>query len=455
MQGRRRARAAAIAAGLIAAAAAAMLLAPAAALAHRHRLFPPHPLSPGSCRVSMQVAPHHITAGEPIVIFGRLRCAGRHGESGRTVQLFHRLSAQPRYSFVQSTTTGPRGYYEISRADGVVETNRSFYVASGGARSQAQQVDVGAQVTLAGPPEGTQLLTGKRNEVTFTGTVKPADAGALVVLQRQDAANGQTWHRIDTAVVGAGGTFSIPHSFIVPGDANIRAFVRSEGRNVPSASNLLTYEISQAQNSALSIEASADPIVVGQSLTIKGTLANAAAGTPLQLFTRTRNGRYSAVAETTTTVGGAYSFAAQSPLHSTFYAVKGGGETSAVLYEGVHFSLTAQASSTSVTQGQPVTFTGSVAPEQAGHVIYLEAQDAFSSDYHVIGIGFVGASSTYALTHRFYVAGSRVVRIYIPGGPENEGAASQPFTIAVTPAPAPSLVPEPEGNTGEAPEGQS
>ena len=38
------------------------------------------------------------------------------------------------------------------------------------------------------------------------------------------------------------------HTFVVPGDANIRVLVRSQRRNAPSPSNVLTYEISQAQN---------------------------------------------------------------------------------------------------------------------------------------------------------------------------------------------------------------
>lgn len=126
-------------------------------------------------------------------------------------------------------------------------------------------------------------------------------------------------------------------------------------------------------------------------MTIKGALAGAAIGTPLQLLARTRHGHFAAVAETTTTAGGAYSFAPQSPLHSTFYEVKGGGQSSAVLFEGVHDLLSATASATSVEQGQPVTFSGSVSPQHVVHVIYLEAKDAFDGGFHVIGIGFVGA----------------------------------------------------------------
>jgi hypothetical protein len=402
----------------------------------------------------MQVAPHHTTAGEPVVVFGRLRCPGG-GESAQTVQLFHHLTGQPGFSYVQSVSTNSEGYYEINPADGVVETSRSFFVVSGDAHSRTQQVRVSAQVTLSGPAEGSQLLTGKPNQVTFTGAVKPADVGAEVVLQRQDAENGQTWHHIGDTTVAADGTFTLPHTFIVPGDANIRALVRSQGRNVPSSSNVIAYEISQAQNSALTIEASADPIVVGGSVTFNGKLAGVSTATPVQLFAHTRYGHFTAVAETTTNASGEYSFAPQSPLHSTFYEVKGGGQTSAVLFEGVHDLLSLEPPATSVQQGQPLQVSGSVSPQHGGHVIYLEAQNAFGGGFHVIQIGFIGAGSTYVLQHRFYVLGDRVLRVFIPGGPENEGAASPTFTVDVTPAPLPALMPEPEGNSSEAPEGQS
>lgn len=441
--------AAAVAAALMSAALYGTLIASPVALAHRdlfHR---------GRCRIGIQVAPQQITAGEPIVVFGRLRCAGRSGEAGQRVALYQHLRSQRGFSYVQSVTTGVGGYYEISGAGGLVETNRSFYVFSDGAFSRVRHVRVGAQVTLSGPAEGSQLLTGKDNKVTFTGVVRPADVGARVVLQRQDAENGQSWHRIDSARVGAGGAFSIPHVFIVPGDASIRVLVRSDGRNVPSTSNVLGYEISQAQNDALTIEASADPIVIGQTLSIKGKLVGAPAGTPLQLFAHTRHGQIAAIAETTTGAGGEYSFAPQSPLYSTFYEVKGGGETSATLFEGVHDLLSAQASATSVQQGQPVVFSGSVSPQHPGHVIYLEQMNASGDGFHVIEVGFLGAGSTYELRHVFYVTGTRMVRIYIPGGPENEGAASQTFAIQVTPAPVHALGPERNGNGSEPPEGQS
>ena len=48
----------------------------------------------------------------------------------------------------------------------------------------------------------------------------------------------------------------------------------------------------------------------------------------------------------------------------------------------------------------------------------------------------VSPDSTYSIPYQVYNTGTKVFRVYIPGGPENEGAASQPFTIQVHPAPA-------------------
>ena len=64
-----------------------------------------------------------------MVIFGRLRCANPANAAGREVRLFHHLIGQGGgFSYVQSATTDAAGFYVISRADGVVETNRSWYV---------------------------------------------------------------------------------------------------------------------------------------------------------------------------------------------------------------------------------------------------------------------------------------------------------------------------------------
>jgi hypothetical protein len=413
-----------------------------------------HPGPREHCRVNIEVVPRpQITAGEPVVIFGRLACRRRASAANQVVRLFHHLRGVPGFTYIQSTTTDAQGFYQFQRADGVVDTSRIWHVRAHGAESANRGVRVAAQVTLSGPPEGTQILTGAPNKITFTGTVNPADVGARVILQRQNALTGNEWRRIDVGQVDASGSFSISHTFIVPGDASIRALVRSQGRNVPSESNVLGYEISQAQNAELTIDSSADPIAYGQSATISGVLAGGA-DQPVTLLARTvRQQGFAPVAQASTDGGGNYAFPAQMPVNSTFYKVQGDGKSSAVLFEGVKDVLSAQVSPTSLQEGQTLTFTGSVAPSHPGHVIYLERRDASGSGFHVVQVARLSGESTFSIAYAVYSTGQQVFRVHIPGGPENEGAASQLFTIQVTPAAAGVLTPEAPGNSTQPGEG--
>ena len=428
-------------------AVATSALAPAATAASAA----PHRSAQGRCAISMFVAPRRITAGDPVVIFGRLRCPTH---APQAVRLFHRLAGQPGFTPVGRTTTDANGFYEFSRADGVVMTNRTWFVRSRGAQSATKGVRVAAAVTLNGPPDGSNLQTGPKNAVTFTGAVSPNEAGARVILQRQNAATGgDDWRRIDIGRVKAGGAFTIVHTFKVAGDANIRVLVRSQGRTLPSPSEVLTYEISQAQNPNLTIAASADPIRFEQSVVISGTVANGALA-PVTLYATTANSSATPVATAVADASGNYSFPAQSPAHNTAYQVRGLNRASALLYEGVRDVPTAQVSTTTVAAGQPVTFSGNVAPDHTGHVIYLERQNAGDGDFHVVQLASVGSGSSYSITHRFYDTGTKVVRVFIPGGPENQGAASQTFTITVTPAQPSTLTPDTSANSSSPSAGQ-
>lgn len=442
-----------------------LALVPSSALARKH------PSPSGRCVVSMQVAPRQIVAGDPVVIFGRLRCVNRTSAAGQEVVLYHHLTGLPGFTLVQSTTTDAHGFYEFGRADGVIETNRAFFVRSHGARSATKPLRVAAQATLSGSSEGA-LLTGYPNRVTFTGSVSPADVGARVILQRQNALTGNQWRRIDSGEVTSTGAFTIVHTFVVPGDANLRVLVRSQGRNVPSESNILADTVSQAQNPELTIQPSTDPIAAGEAVTISGKLAPGLARSLTLMAHTAHQPGFAPVAQTTSNAAGEYSFPAQTLINSTFYRVDAGQGvdmcppdalcpaialkpvSSAVLYEGVKDVLTAQATPTTVQAGEDVTFSGTVSPDQTGHVIYLERQNARGTGFHVIQLSFVGAGSSYTIVHRFYDAATKVLRIYIPGGPDNQGAASQSLTVQVNPASASTLMPETPENTSVPPEGQ-
>jgi hypothetical protein len=447
------------------AATSLLALAPAVASAHKH----PSPF--GRCSINIRVAPRQIVASEQVEVKGRLVCNRHALAGGQIVTLYEHVAGTAGYVPAKSTTTNMNGFYELSSA--ALTANTSFYVRSHGAQSGHKKARVAAQVTLIGPPEGTQILTGAPNQQTFSGTVTPTDVGARVILQRENAVTGNEWHRIGIGQVVAGGTYSITHTFRVPGDASIRVLVRSDGLNIPSASTPLEYEISQAQNPSLTISSSADPISYGQPVTISGVVAGAPASHPVTLWARTVHQHgFAPVDEATTDASGNYSFAAQSPVNSTLYRVgtsapgcstapplvkacKARQLKSAVLYEGVKDILTAQVSASTVQAGQALTFSGIVAPDHTGHVIYLERQNAAGTGFHVVQVGYVLPGSAYSIVHQVYVPGTKVFRVEIPGGPDNGRAISQLFTIQVTPAPASALTPEAPNNSSQPSEGQT
>jgi hypothetical protein len=462
--------------------AAAFALAPAGASAARHPRIKHtavkhlrHATRAGDCRLSIAAAPRNIEAGEPAEVSGLLECRAGTTVANQTVSIVQR-SAGAASAVTATTTTNEKGEYKLPVAG--LETNTVFSASAAGAESASKRVTVAPKVALTTPTtpvEGAQLLTdagpsvglGARhlararnsNAVTFSGTVNAEEQGAEVVLQRENAIKGEEWRRIARGKVQAGGTFAIEHTFVVPGDANIRVVIKPFRFNGRGASDTRSYEISQAQNPLLTIQSSADPLSYEQTTDIAGTLgagtAAAAAGTPVTLLARTRSQRkFTPVgAPVATGPGGSYAFPAQKPLQSTFYRVSAGGKLSAVLFEGVKYALTATASATSTPVGQPVKFSGTVTPWHAEHVVYLEAENASGLGFHVIQVAKVippltpGGPATFALEHAFYNAGAgpRKVRIKVPGDPENQGTASETFEISLTPATM--LLPEAPGNT--------
>lgn len=430
-------------------------LAPAGALA-RHGRHLGRKGHASKCRLSIHAEPRLIAMGETTSAFGALKCPRSGDVEGQQITLYEHTAGTGGFSAVATTSTEADGSYQL--APPAFDTNAVFYVSSATARSRRHAVRVAVQVTpTSQPADGAQLFTGAGplkgaararadNRVTFAGKVDPVDAGARVSLQRESATANEEWRLITRGVVDAHGEYSITHTFGAPGDVNIRIVVHPRSRlNAPGASTPVSYEISRAQNPHLTIEASADPISYGEALTITGILANGAKQ-QVTLLAHTRGKRFAPVATATTDESGAYTFT-QSPSSSTVYRVASGKTHSAVLFEGVRYALGPPApSASSVQVGQPLTVSGTVAPIRAGHVIYLERRLPSKLGYHVVAVGKVTATGTYSIARAFFGRNAQVVlRVKIPGDPENEGVASAPFTVALTPAPASSLKPLPPG----------
>lgn len=378
-------------------------------------------------RPTITAAPNPTTSGDPMVIFGR-------APAGAKVVLWHRINPAPRFTPIQRTTASPQGTYEFPRADGVVTTNRNWFVVVNGRRSRIVHERVFALLTINGP-SNPNLVTGV--PITFSGQVSPNHAGQRVFLQRQNADSGRDWHTIDRGRIGFGGQYAIVHRFVVAGDANIRVLFQGDRRNIRSASDTLSYEISQKQNPNVSINSSANPIDEGQSTTISGVVAGVTSPQPVTLLARTaRQRNFAPVASGMTDASGNYSFP-QTPVVNTFYMVQAKPKHSAVLYEGVRDVVTASVDQTNVVAGTTLTFTGSVSPDKNGHVIYLQKSNPSGNGWHTIQQRNVQAGSTFTLTHRVTAPGVKQFRVVIPGGPVNQRGVSQALTVTVTPNSSP------------------
>jgi hypothetical protein len=421
---------------LVAGAIAALALAPAgaAARAQTHvRAFPSD-----RCRLTLIVEPHFLTSGESAQLFGRLLCTRGASTNGQTVTVYERVAGTPGVQVLGTTATVAGGFYSMLAPSLTAET--SFYATSATGRSGTRAVHVAPQVTFKGPAENVQLIAGRRSGVPFTGTVDPADEGAVILLQRESATSSEDWHVIQRGIVGAGGDYALTHRFTFPGEANLRVLVRPRHKfKLRGISNTLSYSISQRQNPGLTINSSADPIAHGQSIQLTGTLAGGASQ-PVTLLARTRAGGWATIEKGTTDAAGGYWFT-QSPPQSTFYRVTGPNVHSTVLFEGVSYVLTASVSATTVQSGQPLTFAGAVTPARAGHVVYLERQNLFGSGYHVVDVSTVAPDGSYAVSHAVFGSGHEVFRVKVPGDRANQSASSAPFTIEVTPAPGAALRP--------------
>jgi hypothetical protein len=416
--------------------AAGALMAPA--MASAARLHPKHQALTGACAVSEIAEPRLITSGESAQLYGSLACGGV-AEPGQTVTVYEHSVGTAGFTALSTTTTGAGGFYQVTASK--ITTDSTFYAVAAGVRSQNRVVKVSPIVTVIGPgetptshPETKVLLTGQRNAVTFIGTVSPADQGAVITLQREAASGFEEWKGIQNGVVGFGGTYAIRHRFVIPGDANLRVLVRRHGKfSVRGISNTLSYEIVQAQKPNLTLNTSANPIGEGQPVTLTGTVKGAS-NAAVTLFGHTAMAAWGIVATGKTSASGDYTFT-QAPATSTYYKVQSGGVSSAVLFEGVKYVLTASVSATTVQAGQPLTFSGTVNPAAAGHVVYLERQNAIGTGFHVVYVGAVTTTGTYSITDNLFGTGSAVFRVKVPGDPANQATSSSLFTITVTPAP--------------------
>jgi hypothetical protein len=381
--------------------------------------------------LTIAAAPDPILAGESVLIYGQLSGSDY---AGQTITLYHRINPQTSFSVISKTTTGPTGFYDFTRAEGIVMSNRSWFVRGpNDTHSRTIQEGVAALVSLVS--NTPTASTGQ--PVVLSGHISPSHPFERVKVQEQTSLSGNGWSTIATTFTGAGSNFSVPHRWAVPGIYTLRAAFPGDNRNLAGDSDSITVLINQKQVPSFTINSSSPIIPVGQSVTISGVLYEPSStatepATQVALYGKPVNGTFGEIATMATGTDGAYSFL-QSPVHTEVYKVETVKplRSTASLFQGVQDVVTMSANSATGTVGGTVALTGTVSPDHTGHVIYLQrlGTDGY---WHEVAAGIVVTGSTFSFSYTFGEAGNTELRARIFGGPENVGGASAPVVIAVT-----------------------
>ena len=396
--------------------------------------------------LTINAIPNPIDAGEGVFIYGHLTVSP---VANQVIVLYHHLTGSGRgYTRIGQTTTDSHGFYEFTRAEDVVMTNRSWFVREGGIHqihSRTVFEDVRAQVSLSAST--TTAVTGQ--PVLFTGNVVPDHAGDRVVLQEQTASG--EWRALESGRLDGGSNYSIVYRWRFAGDHTVRVLFPGDARNIEASANPVTVAVQQEQVPGFTISSSDQLISYGQTVTISGVLDGPSSATtpeaniPVTLWARNAyQSQFTPVADTTTGSDGSYSFAPQTPTYNTVYQVRttlAPRRHTAALFEGVQDVLSLTPSSTTSQVGGQVTFTGTVLPDKAGHVIYLQRLGA-DGDWHNEEVRLVTNASTFQFSWTFGKAGTYQFRARITGDRANVGGASvAPVVIQVAPTTSPALPP--------------
>ncbi len=416
---------------------------PAGALAHGPR---------HNHGVTIAATPNPILSGEGVLIYGQLNGPNH---SGQTINLYHRVAPSHTFTLIGTTKTYSNGFYEFTRAEGVVTTNRSWFVRAPGlsgnvhSRTVHEQVFALVSLMVSPPPTGNGYET--NHAIAFTGHVSPNHAGERVLLQVQNSSTGgDDWRTLKSGRIGSGSNYDIRYRFRVPGAYNVRVKFGGDDRNIASVSDTSSVVVQQTEVPDFTINTSAPVINYGSSAQISGTLYLPGTTTPdpnvsVTLWAHTDNAPWHTVGNPAlTSQAGGYTFTVN-PVNNTIYQVRTtftppARRDTAVLYEGVRDVVTIAESSNTSVVGGTVTFQGTVSPDKAGHVIYLERLGT-DGDFHVVAVGVVQHDSTYAFTWKFGTPGTKEFRARISGGPENIGGASAPETVNVSLPPVTTLPP--------------
>jgi hypothetical protein len=391
--------------------------------------------------LTINATPNPIIAGEGVLIYGQLRGTD---VADQPILLYHRLADSSRFTLVGATKTESHGFYEFTRAEGVVLTRRSWFARGPGhTHSRTVHEQVAALVSATSNVTDTDT----NHPIVFAGHVTPNHPFQHVLLQVQNE-SGNRWHTVKVGRLDGASNYSISQRWRTPGLRVVRVVFPRDIRNNTGQSDPITVTIEQAQVADFTITTSVPIVGFGQTATISGTLDKPGSTTPepdtaVNLCSRVaQQSTFTCNAATMTGTDGGYSFSV-SPMTNTIYVARTTlppTRHSARLFEGVRDLITFTPSATTSAVGQVVTFTGTVTPNKVGDPVYLQRLGK-DGNWHTVEVRTVRFNSTYQFAWRFGTSGTAVFRARILGDGANVGTASPAVTITVAPAPVSSLPP--------------
>jgi hypothetical protein len=196
--------------------------------------------------------------------------------TGQSIKLYHRVNPSRHYSLIGRTTTDSFGFYEFTRAEGVVYTNRSWFVrAPDATHSRTVYERVAALVSLL----ASQTTADTSQPIVFSGHVTPNHAFERVLLQVRRG-TGDEGMTVASATLGRSSDYSLAHCWRIAGERFVRVVFPGDQRNIRSASDPLSITIEQHQVPDFTINSSPAGIEVGSSATIPGSCSSRAAQLP-------------------------------------------------------------------------------------------------------------------------------------------------------------------------------
>jgi hypothetical protein len=212
------------------------------------------------------------------------------------------------------------------------------------------------------------------------------------------------------------------------------------------------HELATEGGCSITLRATPAILTPEASLSLVGTLScpeasDAASQTVTLHQMLARSGGFYVAATTTTEANGAFQFApAALAIDSTFYVSADGAESESAnvevaprvtiatplagteLFVGSGHATRADASSES---DSAVTFTGTVAPANAGTRVTLQREDGDGA-WSRIGGGEVNAAGQYSIAHTFYRPGRANIRVVVHGHGLDASAVSAPVTYQIS-----------------------